>query len=387
MAFKTVDTNDYKTPGQLIQALLKEKGWTKRVLAIVMAQDETGINRLVSDKRPVTAEIALLLEEVFQVQADVFLQLQKSYDLAKARITAQPDPARNTRAHLFGGLPVAEMIKRGWLDATDVRNVSSVETAMAKFFGVGSVDEIEILPHAAKKTNVAMEVTPVQLAWLYRVKEIASEMLVASYSPSSVRAAIPKLSALLSAPEEARKVPRILTECGIRYVIVESLPTAKIDGVCFWLDDSSPVIGMSCRHDRIDNFWFVLRHELEHALQLHGRGHAAAVMLDAELEGERAGTGDDVPNEERIANEAAANFCVPKESMDRFIARKSPFFAERDIIGFARTLGVHPGLIAGQLQHRTGRYDRFRDHLVKIRSAIAPSAIVDGWGDVAPVGI
>ncbi len=381
------DISKYKTPGQLIQALLQERGWTKRVLAIVLGQDETGINRLVSDKRPVTAEMAILLEDVFKVSAEAFLQLQKSYDLAKARIAAQPDPARNTRAHLFGGLPVAEMIKRRWIDATDVRDVASVETALAKFFGVNSPDEIEILPHAAKKTNVAAEATPAQLAWLYRVKQMASEMLVARYSAAAVRAAIPKLSALLSAPEEARKVPRILTECGIRFVIVESLPTAKIDGVCFWLNDSSPVIGMSCRHDRIDNFWFVLRHEIEHVLELHGRGATAPVMLDAELEGERAGTGSNVPDDERIANEAAANFCAPKDVMDRFIARKAPFFAERDIVGFARTLGVHPGLVAGQLQHRTGRYDRFRNHLVKIRAVVAPSAIVDGWGDVAPVGI
>ena len=72
--------------------------------------------------------------------------------------------------------------------------------------------------------------------------------------------------------------------------------------------------------------------------------------------------------------------------MQSFITRKDPFFAERDILGFASTIQVHPGLVAGQLQHRTGRYDRFRNHLVKIRSFVAPSAMVDGWGDVAPVG-
>ena len=158
--------------------------------------------------------------------------------------------------------------------------------ALAKFFGVASPDEIEILPHAAKKTMVAGEVTPVQLAWLYRVKEIASEMLVARYSPKGVRAAIPNLSALLGAREEARKAPRILAESGIRFVIVESLSSAKIDGVCFWLNSTSPVIGMSLRYDRIDNFWFVLRHELEHVLRLHGR---SAMVLDAELEGDKAG--------------------------------------------------------------------------------------------------
>jgi HTH-type transcriptional regulator / antitoxin HigA len=46
---------------------------------------------------------------------------------------------------------------------------------------------------------------------------------------------------------------------------------------------------------------------------------------------------------------------------------------------------VHPGLVAGQLRHKLGIYNRFSNHLVKIRSAVAPSATVDGWGDVVPV--
>ena len=81
------------------------------------------------------------------------------------------------------------------------------------------------------------------------------------------------------------------------------------------------------------------------------------------------------------------DFCIPQKKMDSFMARKSPFFYERYILGLANTLQIHPGLIAGQLQYRTGRYDLFRQYLVKIRSAVAPSAIVDGWGDVAPVGL
>lgn len=372
----------HRTPGQLIAALLEARGWSQRVLAIVLKVDETVIHKVIKGKRPLDAPLALALGDVLNVPPERLLGLQKSYDLARARLVEQPDPGRATRAHLFGGLPIAEMIKRGWIEADDVRNVASVESALVKFFGVNSTEEIEILPHAAKKTNVAVEATPVQLAWIHRAKQIASEMIVNRYSPSAVRDALPRLKALLSAPEESRKVPRILAEAGVRYVIVETLTSAKIDGVCMWLNDSSPVIGMSLRYDRMDNFWFVLRHELEHVLRLHGR---VAVMLDAELEGQRAGVGDAVAEEERVANEAAAEFCVPQQSMDRFIARKSPFFAERDILGFARTLQIHPALVAGQLQHKTGRYDRFRSHQSKIRSFVSPGAQVDGWGDIAPV--
>ena len=374
----------YRTPGQMIKALMAERGWTQRVLAIILAMDETAIGHITGGRRPVTAEMAIALSEVFGVPAEDFLALQREYDLAKARIAALPDPGRATRAHLYGGLPIRQMIKRGWIEADDIHDVPRVEAALARFFGVASPEDIEILPHAAKRTETFAPATPAQLAWIYRVRDIASEMLVARYSPLAVRTAVARLRKLLSAPEEARHVPRVLAEHGIRYVIVEALSREKVDGVCFWLNDASPVIGMSLRYDRIDNFWFVLRHELEHVLLRHGQ---TAVMLDAELEGERAGIGTNVLDEERVANEAASEFCVPQKTMDSFLARKAPFFNERDIIGVANTLHVHPGLIAGQLQHRTGRYDRFRQHLASIRFAVLPNAMVDGWGDVAPVGL
>lgn len=379
----TPNPANYTTPGQLIQDLLDETGWTQRVLAIIIKCDESTLNKVISGKRALDAGMALALADVFEVEADIFLQLQKTFDLAQARLITRPDPGRANRAQLFGNLPVSEMIKRGWILADDVRNVPQVESALASFFDASEANEIEVLPHAAKKTDVVGNPTPAQIAWLYRVKQIAKEMLVARYSPKAVLAAVEKLKGLRGSPQDTRKVPRVLAECGIRFVLVESLSSSKIDGVCFWLDDKSPVIGMTLRFDRIDNFWFVLRHELEHVLQLHGKG---AAIIDAELEGERAGDGPTVPDEERVANAAAAEFCVSQKSMDSFIARKAPFFAERDLIGFARTLHVHPGLIAGQLQHRTKRYERFRAHLAKVRDQVAPSSYVDGWGDVYPLG-
>src|SRR6202041_1370154 len=105
------------------------------------------------------------------------------------------------------------------------------------------------------------------------------------------------------------------------FVLVEALATSKIDGVCVWLNEKAPVIGMSLRFDRIDNFWFVLRHELEHVIQKHGQ---SSVMMDANLEGDRAGTGSSVTEEERIANAAAAEFCVPQAQLQHFIRVKSP---------------------------------------------------------------
>jgi HTH-type transcriptional regulator/antitoxin HigA len=242
---------------------------------------------------------------------------------------------------------------------------------------------VDLLPHAAKKTAVDESVSPTQLTWLYRVRALARDMIVSPYSEHGLRRALKELHHLLIAPEEARHAPRILAEAGVRFVVVETIGSAKIDGVCFWLDEQSPVVGMSIRFDRIDNFWFVLRHELEHVRLGHGR---ELVRVDADLDENGVSAEDRAREEEQLADKAAANFCVPQHVLQQFIDRKAPLFPERDLLGFSKMIGVHPGLVAGQIRRHTGRYELFHRHLAKIRSIVTPSAMTDGWGDVAPIG-
>jgi HTH-type transcriptional regulator / antitoxin HigA len=371
-------TEQFRTPGQLIEALLDERRWTKRVLAAVLNVDETSMGRLISGKKALSAEFALQLEEVFGVSAERFMALQQAFELATARISARPDPARAARAQMFADFPVAEMIQRGWLNIEHMRDLGAVDTALVEFFDGHDPTQIATTPHAAKKTSAGEEPSPAQLAWLYRVRQIAKGYVVPRFDPAAARNVIPKLKSLLSAPEEARHAPRILQEAGIRLVMVEGLKASKIDGVCTWLNERSPVIGMTMRFDRMDNFWFVIRHELEHVLQGHGINEPS---LDVDLNGATVAT------EEKIVNAIASDFCAPTARIDSFIKRKAPIFPERDFLGLAKVLGVHPSLVAGQIQFKTGRYDLFRSHLSKIRDRVLPSAIVDGWGDVAPVAV
>src|SRR5690242_2662722 len=118
--------DEYRTPGQLIQALLDQRGWTQRVLAIILGMSESAINKIIAGKQPLDAQTSLALGEVFGTPAERFLDLQKRYELSQARIVVRPDPKRATRAALFGDLPVSEMIKRGWLDAGDIRDTVNV---------------------------------------------------------------------------------------------------------------------------------------------------------------------------------------------------------------------------------------------------------------------
>jgi len=141
---------------------------------------------------------------------------------------------------------------------------------------------------------------------------------------------------------------------------------------------------MTCRHDRIDNFWFVLRHELEHLLNKDGQTDPLSPqMVDMDLD-VLAG---DLPQEEVLANRAAAEFCAPKEAIESFFVRKYPFMSEKDTLGLARRLQRHPGIVVGQIQRRSGNYGWLTKHKAKIRIFLFSAAIVDGWGDPAPVNL
>ena len=183
--------------------------------------------------------------------------------------------------------------------------------------------------------------------------------------------------------EAVREVTSVLAKAGVRIVFVEVLPNAKIDGVCTWLADDQPVIGMSLRHDRLDNFWFVLRHELEHILRGDGKDAAIIDNFDSD-EHQQGGL---LPPEEIAANAAAADFCIPSERLTSFIDRKYPYISERDVVSFSAVSEVHPAIVVGQIQKRLNKYNFLRKYLVQVRKYLLNESVIDGWGESVPASL
>jgi HTH-type transcriptional regulator/antitoxin HigA len=365
-------------PGDYIREALDERGWTQDEFAEIIGRSPRFVGELISGEKAITPRAAKELAAALGTSAILWLNLEAAYRLHHSQ---DPVSTRITRqARLRERFAVREMVKRGWIEAS--RDPDVLEGQVCRFFDIKSIDETPQLAHAAKKTDYPASLTGAQQAWLFRVKQIAAAMPVRAYSEGALRAAIPKLRALLLSPDEIRHVPRVLADCGVRFVIVEHVATSKIDGVCFWLKRKSlsPVIGLSLRLGRIDNFWFVLRHEIEHVLNKHGREEA---IVDQDVD--HALAAKDIPAEERIANAAGADFCVPATAMNDFLLRHDPIFREENVLNFATRMQVHPGLVVGQLQRKTGRYDLHRQHLINVRHIIAPVAMTDGFGQVLPL--
>lgn len=361
-----------QAPGTYIRKHMEAKGWTQSDLAYALGVPPGSLNPILNNKRGISINMARALSAALDMDAIKIAAVQAAWDVASAD---EPDPEIFARARILSKYPLREMTRRGWIDPE--HGDGSLEEQVCRFFGVTSLNDVPHISHSAKKTSYE-HISPKQLAWLFRVRQIAAEMTPPRYHRAKLAEVVERFGDLRGSADGVRHVPRLLEAAGVRFVVVEGVAHSSIDGVCFWLAPDAPVVGLSMRYDRIDNFWFVLRHECSHVLHGHGQ---AEVIVDCDLKG---GSVPGQSDEEHIANEEAADFCVPSAQMQSFYMRKKPYFADREVMAFATRVGVHPGLVVGQLQRRMGQYDFLRKHLVKVRDTLSMAMMMDGWGDRIP---
>jgi HTH-type transcriptional regulator / antitoxin HigA len=369
-------------PGTFITEELEVRGWQQVDLAYILGMSPQQLSPLLTGKVSITPDMAAALGEAFDMPSEFFANLQKLYDLSK---TKPVDPGVRTRRQWVSVFPVRDMIRRGWIEDTEP---SLLDLQMMRFFGTNRVEDIpfigsgEIAPHAAKKSDAYARTTAVQYTWLHRVMKIAETISAPMYSEPTLRSSLAKIKAHLMDKDDLIHIPNILRAAGVRFALVEALPGSKIDGVCVWVNNQ-PAIGMTTRLDRLDNFAFVLRHEIEHILNGDGR----EVKFTPVDEIGTNFSSSDGPEEERQANEAASEFCVPHQQLKSFLARKAPFISEQDVLAFAARLEVHPAIAIGQVQHKTNKYGWLRKYQSGIREYLFDWHFVDGWGRHCPTGL
>ena len=368
-------------PGEFIKEELEARGWVQDDLAEILGRPTRLVNELIAGKRGITPETAKGLGEAFGTSAQLWMNLESLYRLSSS-VSEHTLVAR--RAALYAKAPVRAMVRRNWIVSSN--NIDVLEKRVCDFFGLENIDEELQLVHASRKSTTYTEPTPIQWAWLYRAVHLAEAVDAKKFTQIKLDDALERLKAILPNPRDIRMIPKILSESGVKLIIIEPLPQSKIDGATFWGNDS-PVIALSLRYDRIDWFWHTLAHELAGHVK-NGDGKNSKAIIDIDLMGQQNGA--DQPKYEIDADRNAVSFLVPQTELDNFIARVSPLYSKARIIGFADRIHVHPGIVVGQLQHSSRnelRYSQHRDMLVKVRDIITSTTLTDGWGHSLPTSI
>jgi len=363
-------------PGDFLREELAERGWTQADLADILGKSLPLVNEVITGKREITPATAQALSAALGTSAQFWLNLESTYRLyLESQKRTNDDSGVSRRARLYSKAPVKEMVKRGWIESSS--NVEVLERRICDFFEIKKIeDSPSFLPHAARKSVSYDTVNSSLLTWLYRARQLARITPVSGTFGVGKLSVFPALKTLLHAPAETRQVARILSQGGIRLVIVEPISRTRVDGVTFWLDRKSPVVALSLRIDRIDWFWHTLIHELEHVDARDGQQDSLPIVHDYELL-----KTSEAPEAEKAVSKRAAAKIIDQDELDDFIARTRPLYSKTKIENFAGRLKVHPGIVVGQLQHRKEiDWSHSRNLLAKVREFVVGSTLTDGWG-------
>lgn len=264
---------------------------------------------------------------------------------------------------------VREMSRRQWIHPKSVPpkdRVAARGEALLEFFKVRQT----IMPTYAmyKGRRVAMKRGVMEDlavgAWLSYITDVASQCTyTSSFNSSKINKDFLKSVAQLSArPNGPTLALDAIREIGICVVLESSLPGMSIDGAAFHRTGLPPVIALTARHDRLDNFWFTLFHELGHVF-LHLRRPSNDVFVDAEEEGDEI-------EAEAEANAFAKDSLIPRDIWLRSEAYR--FGSEASVIALAKQLNIHPAIVAGRIRHERRNFKLFYDLIGrdKVRDAL-----------------
>lgn len=149
-----------------------------------------------------------------------------------------------------------------------------------------------------------------------------------------------KLSSFEHGPRLAKEY---LHNHGISLVVEPHFDKTYLDGAAM-LDDDWPIVALTLRHDRVDNFWFALLHECVHIRKHLKANHPfIADNLDDKTRSSK---------EEAEADAGAGEALIPEAAWKKSAVRQT--HAAEDAIKLALELRVHPAIVAGRVRKETG---------------------------------
>jgi len=343
-------------PGRIIRRELDARGWTQKDLAHIMDRPEQTISEIVNAKKRITPDTALQLAAAFGTSAELWLNMEASYQLYQAR-KEEDDPDIGRKSQLYSLVPLTEIRKRGWIQCGD--SLDELEQAVCDFLGIAAPNDVPQLAVSFRQSDIGDPEVAAEIAWVKRVEHLAQRQAVADYDRGRLEAAVPDLLANAARAQDISRVPAVFRGLGVHFVIVPHLDRTYLDGAAFRLN-GHPIVALTLRYNRIDNFWFTLLHELAHIVADHEGGYLD--NLDEEA---------DIP-EEVEANRLARDWVIDADALAAFVAEVQPHFSGERIRSFAASQGVHPGILVGRLQHdQLIPYRNLRTLLVPIREYLA----------------
>jgi HTH-type transcriptional regulator/antitoxin HigA len=299
------------------------------------------VSEILSRKRPLSIAMIRALHEGLGIPAEA---------LINPAAPPQEDPEGSQIP--WERYPIRAMIDRGWI-AANRSSTWTRDTARLLlepfFFGAGT-PQLGTAPLYRRSAHVraAKGMDEFALAaWTGRVLNVANTRIPVrqfdsrAFEPDHLRGLV-QLSRLDEGPRLAREW---LADRGVVMVVESHLPRTRLDGAAMVTADGTPVVALTIRYDRLDNFWFTLLHECAHLLRhLVGIADSGATRYYDDLDVDDSGD-----PRERDADSFARESLVPAAQWQASAVAFAPSVDAAVLL--ADELGVSPAVIAGRVRH------------------------------------
>ncbi|ACM19496.1 helix-turn-helix transcriptional regulator, XRE family, DUF955-containing [Geotalea daltonii FRC-32] len=299
------------------------------------------VSEVLSRQRPLSIAMIRKLHEGLGIRAEVLLREPETKGV----------PA--SEGIEWERFPLAEMVKRKWLPHFEgtineaKKQIAELIGGWAAHVGADTLQPALLRQHVRSGSEVDNYALA---AWRIRVSLQAQEQKIPRYQPGTVTTDfirdLVRLSYLDNGPLLAREY---LLKSGIHFVVEEHLPHTHLDGAAVMLQNGSPLVALTLRHDRLDNFWFTLCHELAH-VALHFDGGECDAFFDDLDQAE-------IDLFEKDADHWATEALIPSELWHAADMERNP--STRRIIDFAASLRISPAIPAGRIRKEKQNYRIF----------------------------
>jgi HTH-type transcriptional regulator / antitoxin HigA len=272
-------------PGILIKDELKASrpDLKQKDLAKELGVKASFLNEIIKGKRPVTADLAILLEKIFEIPANYWMKFQSQYEIDKARIK-EKNIVRLKNIEIWKVIkeyvPVNYFKKLGYINDNLEKDILTIK----EIYNVENIDDL-VLMYAKNKFAFYRKSEKLQVdeknmfAWSSLALYEAKNQNVNTFNYANIDQLGKSLNDIFFENNNTiEKVKSTLNQYGIKLVLIQKLEKTPVDGFSFWSGDN-PAIALTLRHNRIDNFAFTLIHELAH-IELHLKWNKGKSFLD-----------------------------------------------------------------------------------------------------------
>ncbi len=333
---------DLPDPITAIKFRMEQEALSQSDLAPIFGS-RAKVSEVLSGKRKLTLTMIRALNEHLGIPAEV---------LIRERGGELPEKVEGVEWEQF---PLQDMAKLGWIERTkDLKDRAEevMRDLIERAGGLGVLPQAMYRKATGGRRNAKTNPYALQAWCLQVLADARSTDLDSPYTEGTVTIEFLRELAKLSVFREGPRLAReYLNRHGIVLVIERHLPKTYLDGAAMRTVEGTPVVGMTLRYDRIDNFWFCLLHELAHVGR-HISGNGDELFFDDLSLRERDHADDD--EKETEADEWAQDALIPPNLWESHPASVQP--TASNVISLAGQAGVHPAIVAGRVRYEKHNY-------------------------------